>query len=94
MELKFNIDVVVSLEHSQVVMVVVCRDRNGVLNDGCSFKQAVDSVLVAEALAFRAVVGMTLSLGVHMAIFELDNQALIQMMKKEIVAQWQIEPLI
>ncbi|GLU10478.1 hypothetical protein SLE2022_272770 [Rubroshorea leprosula] len=71
MELKFNIDAIVSLKHSQVVVVVVCRERNGVLISGRSFKQAVDSILMAEALALQATIGMALSLGVRMAILSL-----------------------
>ncbi|GLU15989.1 hypothetical protein SLE2022_324390 [Rubroshorea leprosula] len=64
-------------------MGVVCRDSKWSLLAGHAFKQAVSSVLMAEALALRAAVGMAVSQNVTRAIFELDNKLLIQIVNKE-----------
>ncbi|GKV15069.1 hypothetical protein SLEP1_g25871 [Rubroshorea leprosula] len=54
---KINSDAAVSLYSDRAGMAVVCRDSRGFLHDGLTFKQAVASVLMAEALALRAAIG-------------------------------------
>ncbi|GKV27138.1 hypothetical protein SLEP1_g36342 [Rubroshorea leprosula] len=53
---KINYDAAVSLSSNRAGMAVVCRDSRGSLLDGLVFKQAVASVLMAEALALRAAI--------------------------------------
>ncbi|GLU09506.1 hypothetical protein SLE2022_333900 [Rubroshorea leprosula] len=54
-------------------MAVVCRDANGtLLDDGIAFRQHVSSILVADALAPFAAVGLATSSGVQRVIFESD----------------------
>ncbi|GLU22269.1 hypothetical protein SLE2022_383580 [Rubroshorea leprosula] len=75
-------------------MAVVCRDSRSSLLDGLVFKQAVASVLMAEALALHAAIGLAVSNRMQKVIFVSDCRILIQVLNKELSLPWQIAPVV